>query len=169
MTSDTTKPLLRWHPMSRRSDQAFSLPADALPLGRDTDGALLFAARAVFPDSGVQVGKFRSDTGCHISYGGSVHTFLECEVLCGCVDALLWMETEHALRAETIVGEPAGHEADGIGLFVAVYALAKAVFVGKCSIRLGACSYAVGDEEAYSNGRYFVVFCDDVEGVRRKE
>ncbi|RXK41676.1 hypothetical protein M231_00911 [Tremella mesenterica] len=114
------KPLVMWKLVQRGEH----LPNDALPVGREENGQILYTARAWW-DGGVHLGK----AGVHlvdsasISYAGSEHSLDVYEVLCGPADPeiIKWMSFDHGQRAMVEGWQPVegGRERDGRALLIA--------------------------------------------------
>ncbi|KAI8619153.1 hypothetical protein BC830DRAFT_825814 [Chytriomyces sp. MP71] len=142
---------LCWHPAS-----AGQIPHDAIGLGRDHDGAPLFAGRAQF-HGGIQVGKAR-DNGLWVAYGGGEHHITRgFEVLCGDAQSIAWVSENHEhhrghchnMRQSGRPPVEAGREADGEPLFIGIaHHDRHGVQVGKCGSHLEGCHFALfGNEE----------------------
>ncbi|BEI79589.1 hypothetical protein CcaverHIS002_0101180 [Cutaneotrichosporon cavernicola] len=90
------RPLVRWHLVEGNG----SLPMDALPVGREASGAVLYSARA-WLGGGVEIGK----CGMHIrggsafTYGGEELDVPFFEVLCGPPDVVEWVSFERGATA----------------------------------------------------------------------
>ncbi|KAJ3070141.1 hypothetical protein HDU98_006823 [Podochytrium sp. JEL0797] len=146
------------------------IPHDAIPLGRDTDNQLLFAARVRY-NGALHVGKSRRDAKCYISYGGREielphHT--DHEVLCGAPHAVHLIPCEgrlsrHIMQSMDLV--EGGCDEDGSPLFVGVANTGcHGTPVGKCGPHLSALHYPYGDRECTAH-HYSVLAHSRVGGV----
>ncbi|KAJ3026300.1 UNVERIFIED_CONTAM: hypothetical protein HDU68_005901 [Siphonaria sp. JEL0065] len=110
------------------------LPQDALQLGRDADGAPLFAARAPIY-GGWHIGKVNGATGqAYVSYGGKEEEVNgPFEVLCGNPKAISVVEQERDLDLDTLPHQPVdgGHEKNGDRLYVAIINYEGTTQIGK--------------------------------------
>ncbi|KAJ3332816.1 hypothetical protein HDU76_013001 [Blyttiomyces sp. JEL0837] len=98
------------------------MPMNAIPIGRDSDGQPLYAARCHFNGS-IQVGKAREGDGISFPYGGrEVGEISNYEVLCGNPHAIHWVSVSGAFNHHALNCTPveAGRDGNGASLFVAV-------------------------------------------------
>ncbi|KAI9330742.1 hypothetical protein BDR26DRAFT_693840 [Obelidium mucronatum] len=129
------------------------VPAEAIPIGRDSDGAPLFAARALFK-GGIHVGKARNGAVCHIPFGGKEILLSESDpydVLCGNPGAVEWVPTNDKVSGSLVTTGrliEGGREADGGLLFVGVCdTYFHGSQVGKCGPNLVGLHYSYGGKE----------------------
>ncbi|EIW69915.1 hypothetical protein TREMEDRAFT_68366 [Tremella mesenterica DSM 1558] len=128
------KPLVMWKLVERGEH----LPNDALPVGREENGQILYTARAwweggVHPGPGIHLVDSAS-----ISYAGSEHSLDVYEVLCGPADPdiIKWMSFDHGQRATVDGWQPVegGRERDGRALLVARGEYESGQHPGKCLV-----------------------------------
>nr|XP_018259643.1 uncharacterized protein I303_07711 [Kwoniella dejecticola CBS 10117]OBR81801.1 hypothetical protein I303_07711 [Kwoniella dejecticola CBS 10117] len=119
--SKGVKPLFMW----KLVEKGQRLPNDALPIGREQDGAVLYAARAWW-EGGIHLGKAGHHliSGASISYGGAEITLDTYEVLCGPINEpylVKWMTYRHGEVAAVQGWQPieGGREKDGTALLLA--------------------------------------------------
>ncbi|KAI8833510.1 hypothetical protein BJ741DRAFT_612289 [Chytriomyces cf. hyalinus JEL632] len=125
---------LTWIKVTGKKDP---LPQNAVQLGRDTDGAPLYAGRAPY-EGGWQVGKVR-DSDFYFSYGGKEIAFEGgFEVLCGTAHGITVVPQVGTLNLASITNQPidAGHESNGDRLYLAVCEHRGGMQVGKCGPRI---------------------------------
>lgn len=141
------RPLFQWR---LHTPQSGPLPATALPIGYEGDGAPLFAARA-WHEGGLHLGKagphlFR---GAAISYAGAEITMDTYEVLCGPSredggggTLLKWMMFRHGETCGVNGWQPVegGREKNGEALFISKGDWERGQHPGKCR---------VGDDHAH--------------------
>ncbi|WVN89750.1 uncharacterized protein L203_104980 [Cryptococcus depauperatus CBS 7841] len=101
------------------------LPIDALPIGNEQDGAVLYAARA-WCEGGIHLGKAGHHLlhGASVSYGGGEVTTDTYEVFCGPIHEpylVKWMTFPHGQIARVEGWQPVegGREIDGAALLLA--------------------------------------------------
>ncbi|KAJ3130592.1 hypothetical protein HK100_007915 [Physocladia obscura] len=127
------------------------IPDDAIRIGRDADGLPFYAGRVKVSNGGVQVGKVTAVTGCAIGFGGRELNFQRnFEILCGDSLAIDFVEIEGAvslMKLAALKPVAAGHEENGMPLYVAVHEAFGAVHVGKCSPSLPGCHFPHAGKE----------------------
>ncbi|KAJ3135795.1 hypothetical protein HK100_002288 [Physocladia obscura] len=134
------------------------LPFSPVQLGRDSDGAPLFAARAAM-HGGWHVGKCRNGREAFISYGGAeqiVHG--DFQVLCGSPNAIVAIPQSGHLNIAALPMQPleSGHEENGERLYIGLVNFEGGVQVGKCSIAINGCNFGYDGREESSH-HYSVV------------
>lgn len=128
------KPMVLWKLVEKGN-----IPKDALPLGNEADGAVLYAARGWF-DGGLHIGKAGHHLVNHasISFGAGEHALNVYEVLCGSTDPDLvkWMTFRHGENAMVEGWQPVegGREANGSVLLVGKGEYENGHHPGKCLI-----------------------------------
>ncbi|WVO20476.1 uncharacterized protein IAS62_001773 [Cryptococcus decagattii] len=115
------RPLFSW----KLVEKGERLPVDALPIGNEQDGAVLYAARA-WHQGGVHLGKagHHLHKGASIPYGGGEISFDTYEVFCGSINEphlVKWMTFPHGQIAHVEGWQPVegGREKDGRALLLA--------------------------------------------------
>ncbi|KAJ3199761.1 hypothetical protein HDU82_000166 [Entophlyctis luteolus] len=128
------------------------VPPDAIPLGRDTDGAPLFATRAPYME-GVHVGKAHNGAGCYISYGGKeilLPESAEYEVLCGHPSSIEWIPSMGKLSRSLVASSrliESGFEPSGPQFIGKCETYLNGTPVGKCGPELSGLHYPFGGKE----------------------
>ncbi|KAJ3205036.1 hypothetical protein HDU83_001151 [Entophlyctis luteolus] len=137
------------------------IPQDAIQLGRDSDGAPLYAARVPLK-GGWQVGKCRdADTAC-IPYGGKeMYIKSDIQVLCGPANAVTAVPQAGCLNLAGLTSMPldSGHEDNGERLYVAVVDYKGSVQVGKCGPAMDGCNFSYGGREENMKSYRVVCLC----------
>lgn len=129
------KPLIQW----KLVEKGQGSPPDALAIGHETDGQLLYAARAWF-NGGVHLGKAasRGAQNASLSWGGVEHLIDTYEILCGAPDPnlLKWMTFRHGEKCSVQGWIPVegGREAAGEALLIAKGSYENGQHPGKCLI-----------------------------------
>lgn len=115
------RPLFTW----KLVEKGQRLPVDALPIGNEQDGAVLYAARAWY-QGGLHLGKagHHLHKGASIPYGGGEISFDTYEVFCGPINEphlVKWMTFPHGQIAHVEGWQPVegGREKDGRALLLA--------------------------------------------------
>ncbi|ORY46865.1 hypothetical protein BCR33DRAFT_736379 [Rhizoclosmatium globosum] len=128
------------------------VPPSAIPIGRDSDGAPLFATRTKYMN-GVHVGKGRNGGGCHIPYGGKeilLGDDEEYDVLCGNPSSIEWVPANNKVPVPLMsTGRliEGGFEKDGpifIGICETYF---HGTQPGKCGPHLAGLHYSYGGKE----------------------
>ncbi|WVQ85906.1 hypothetical protein IAT38_008074 [Cryptococcus sp. DSM 104549] len=134
--SKGVKPLFSW----KLVEKGQRLPPDALPIGNEQDGAVLYAARAWW-EGGVHLGKagHHIQNGASISYGGGEITIDTYEVFCGPINEpylVKWMTFPHGQRASVQGWQPVegGREKDGTYILLSKGDFENGQHPGKCLI-----------------------------------
>lgn len=133
--SHGVRPLVMW----KLVEKGHSLPPDALAIGHEADGQLLYAARCWFY-GGLHLGKAarRPDANASLSYAGTEHLIDQYEILCGPSDPtiLKWINFRHGehARVEGWLPVEGGREADGNVLLIAKGEYENGQHPGKCLI-----------------------------------
>ncbi|WWC72541.1 uncharacterized protein I206_106503 [Kwoniella pini CBS 10737] len=134
--SKGVKPLFMW----KLVEKGQRLPNDALPIGHEQDGAVLYAARAWW-EGGIHLGKAGHHliSGASISYGGAEMVLDTYEVLCGPINEpylVKWMTYRHGEVAAVQGWQPieGGREKDGTALLLAKGDYENGQHPGKCLI-----------------------------------
>ncbi|WWC92242.1 uncharacterized protein L201_007196 [Kwoniella dendrophila CBS 6074] len=134
--SKGVKPLFMW----KLVEPGQRLPSDALPIGHEQDGAVLYAARSWW-EGGIHLGKagHHLHNGASISYGGAEITLDTYEVLCGPINEpylVKWMTYRHGEVASVQGWQPieGGRESDGTALLLAKGDYENGQHPGKCLI-----------------------------------
>ncbi|KAI8619157.1 hypothetical protein BC830DRAFT_1165608 [Chytriomyces sp. MP71] len=188
--SDSTPSLAASRQSARVFWKKFSgkfMPQQAIPIGRDGDGAPLFSTRVVYKD-GLQVGKGRNQAGCYLSYEGKeilLAEDVEYEVLCGDAEGIEWIPSSGKLSNSLISSDrliQGGRESNGDQLFVG---LCDTYFhgsqVGKCGQHLSGLHYPYDGKETivsqYRVAAYGQILemddvalslCEDVESINEQ-
>ncbi|KAJ3383084.1 hypothetical protein HDU84_003866 [Entophlyctis sp. JEL0112] len=135
------------------------MPQDAIQLGRDSDGAPLYAARTPLM-GGWQVGKCREAGMAYIPYGGEeMYITSDIQVLCGHGEAVATVPQAGYLNLAGLASMPldSGHEENGERLYVAVVDYRGSVQVGKCRVTIDGCNFSYGGFE--KNRKNYRVVC----------
>ncbi|WRT70656.1 uncharacterized protein IL334_007654 [Kwoniella shivajii] len=134
--SKGVKPLFTW----KLVEKGQRLPSDALPIGHEQDGAVLYAARSWW-EGGIHLGKagHHLNSGASISYGGAEITLDTYEILCGPINEpylVKWMSYRHGEVATVQGWQPieGGREKDGTALLLAKGDYENGQHPGKCLI-----------------------------------
>ncbi|ODN82970.1 hypothetical protein, variant [Cryptococcus amylolentus CBS 6039] len=129
------RPLFTW----KLVEPGQRLPPDALPIGNERDGSVLYSART-WHQGGLHLGKagHHINNGASISYGGGEITHNTYEVFCGPIDEpylVKWMYYPHGQRVVVDGWQPVegGRERDGRAIFLCRGSFEGGQHPGKCS------------------------------------
>ncbi|KAJ3023898.1 UNVERIFIED_CONTAM: hypothetical protein HDU68_008422 [Siphonaria sp. JEL0065] len=138
------------------------VPAGAIRMGRDSDGAPLYVGRAKVKNGGIQVGKVRLDTGCYIAFGGNELQFKkDFEVLCGDANLINLVEMEGTIglgKLADLKPIEAGHEENGMPLYISILEAFGSIQIGKCSPTLNGCHFSYGGKECVGPKYRMIVY-----------
>ncbi|KAJ3143132.1 hypothetical protein HK100_009631 [Physocladia obscura] len=118
-------------------------------LGRDSDGAPLFAARASI-HGGWHIGKARDGHQACISYGGKEEYIKgNFQILCGAASGVTAVPQGGALNLQGLPSMPldAGHEDNGEKLFIGVVDYKGSVQVGKVGPAMNGINFGYAGKE----------------------
>ncbi|KAI9297602.1 hypothetical protein K502DRAFT_323200 [Neoconidiobolus thromboides FSU 785] len=112
------------------------VPPNAVQGGSENDGRPLFIARTMYKGSLIPGKTAPHLEGCLISFGGKEVLEKEYEVLVGDARTLQWKECYGRLQVQGFTPLEAGHEGDGLELFIAKTRLQSGEVLGKVSINM---------------------------------
>jgi len=162
--SAKVKPLMMW----KLVEQGGPVPDDALPIGREADGTLLYAART-WLEGGLHLGKAGRHlrNSASVSYGGAELSLDIYEVLCGRADpnVIKWMTYSHGEHALVDGWQPVegGRESDGRALLVAKGEYEHGEHPGKCLINDDHVCVGYGGGELWVRPFQVLAYCNSTQ------